>query len=108
MPGNGRETVKSAGSGNVKMARWPMHGRDKYGKVAGEEQEVTIRLDQVGRQAHICSTWPAWSRKLEKRYGSPTRVITREGWVISAFWTVPVKAISLRSLGQKPAAARGE
>ena len=42
-----------------------------YGGNSQDEMEVTIRLDRKDRQAHICSTWPEWSRKVERLYGSP-------------------------------------
>ncbi len=29
-----------------------------YGGNAQDEMEVTIRLDRVDQQAHLCSTWP--------------------------------------------------
>jgi hypothetical protein len=61
-----------------------------------EEMEVTIRLDQVDRQAHTRSTWPEWSRKLEKLYGGPAKVTTRGEHITSAFWVVPLHCISLR------------
>ena len=64
-----------------------------YGGMGEAEQEVTIRLDRQDGQAHVCSTWPAWSRKLERLYGSPKRVTERDGKVTSAFWTVPLAAI---------------
>jgi hypothetical protein len=58
--------------------------------------EVTIRLDRDDRQAHICSTWPEWSRKLERLYGSPNKITERAGKVTSAFWTIPLNRVSLR------------
>ena len=64
-----------------------------YGGVAEAEQEVTIRFDRATGQAHLCSTWPTWSRKLERIYGSPKRVTRRDGDIISAFWVVPLTAI---------------
>jgi hypothetical protein len=36
-----------------------------------DEMEVVIRLDREDWQAHVCSTWPEWSRKLERLYASP-------------------------------------
>jgi hypothetical protein len=71
----------------------------KYGGTARDEMEVTIRLDREKRQAHICSTWPEWSRKLERLYGSPKRVTGRDGKVTSAFWMVPLAAIRV---GRRP------
>ena len=65
----------------------------QYGGVSQDEMEVTIRLDRVDRQAHICSTWPEWSRKLERLFGCPRKETTREGKVTSAFWAVPLAAI---------------
>jgi hypothetical protein len=41
--------------------------------------EVTIRLDRRDQQTYICSTWPEWSRKFERLYGSPKRVTERDG-----------------------------
>ena len=75
-----------------------MRDRMEYAHVSLAEQEVTIRLDRTDSQAHLCSTWPAWSRKLERRYGSPRKVTksSRDGKITSAFWTVPVRLVSLR------------
>ncbi len=67
-----------------------------YGGVHRDEMEVTIRLDAMDAQAHICSTWPEWSRKLERLYGPPKKTTERAGKVTSAFWTVPVAVITLR------------
>ena len=71
-----------------------------YGGNSQDEMEVTIRLDRTDRQAHICSTSPEWSRKLERLYGSPKKVTERDGKVISAFWTVPLTAIRVRGPAQ--------
>lgn len=74
----------------------------QYGGVAGPEQEVTIRLDHETRQAHLCSTWPEWSRKLERLYGAPAKVSkSRDGRVTSAFWTVPLAVVNLRRVRAK-------
>ncbi len=67
-----------------------------YGGVHRDEMEVTIRLDRQDGQAHICSTWPEWSRKLERLYGSPKKVTTQAGKTTSAFWTVPLARVTLR------------
>ena len=64
-----------------------------YGGTSEAEQEVTIRLDRTDGQAHLCSTWPAWSRKLERIYGAPKKITEREGTITSAFWIVPLEAI---------------
>jgi integrase/recombinase XerD len=64
-----------------------------YGGNSQDEMEVTIRLDREERQAHICSSWAEWSRKLERLYGSPKKVTGRDGKVFSAFRTVPLTAI---------------
>lgn len=74
----------------------------KYGGVPEDESEVVIRLDKANRLAYVNSTWAEWSRKIEKRHGSPKRYQERDGVVYSAFWTVPLKAISIRS-GEKKA-----
>ncbi len=55
-----------------------------YGGTSEAEQEVTIRLNRETGQAHVCSFWPHWSRKLEGLYGSPRKVTEREGKVTSA------------------------
>ncbi len=67
-----------------------------YGGNSQDEMEVTIRLDREDRQAHICSTWPEWSRMLERLYGSPKKVTERDGKATSAFWAVPLTAIRVR------------
>jgi hypothetical protein len=67
-----------------------------YGGNSQEEMEVTIRLDREDRQAHVCSTRPEWSRKLDRLYGSPKKVTERDGKDTSAFWTVPLPAIRVR------------
>ena len=69
-----------------------------YGGNSQDEMEVTIRLDRADRQAHICSTSPEWSRKLERLYGSPKKVTECDGKAASAFWTVPLTAIRARRL----------
>ena len=69
--------------------------KEVYGGVSRDEMEVVIRLDRTDQEAHICSTWPEWSRKLERLYGSPKRVTGRDGKVTSAFWTIPLTAIRL-------------
>jgi hypothetical protein len=71
-----------------------------YGGNSQDEMEVTIRLDREDRQAHICSTWPEWSRKLERLYGSPKKVTERDGKATSAFWVVPLTAIRVRRPAQ--------
>ncbi len=67
-----------------------------YGGVAHAEQEVTIRLDRTEQIAVICSTWPGRSIRLERLFGLPTRTTTRDGKILSAFWTVPLAAILIR------------
>jgi hypothetical protein len=67
-----------------------------YGGNSQDETEVTIRLDRGARHAHLCSTWPEWSRKLEGLYGSPKKVTERDGKATSAFWVVPLSAIRVR------------
>jgi len=47
-----------------------------YGGTSEAEQKVTIRLDRQTGEAHLCSTWPTWSRKLERLYGAPKRAVT--------------------------------
>ena len=61
-----------------------------------DEMEVTIRLDREDRQAYLHSTWPEWSRKLERLYGMPKNFTEREGRVTSAFWVVPLAAVRVR------------
>ena len=39
-----------------------------YSGNSPDEMGVTIHLDREDRQAHICSTWPEWCRKLERLY----------------------------------------
>lgn len=68
----------------------------KYGSVPVEEAEVIIRLDKQDRMAHVNSTWAEWSRKFERRHGTPARYTERNGVVVSAFWTLPLAAISIR------------
>jgi hypothetical protein len=75
----------------------------QFGGVTQDEMEVTIRLDREDRQAHICSTWPEWSRKLERLYGSPKKVTKCDGKVTSAFWVVPLTAIRVRRPGHNRA-----
>jgi len=58
--------------------------------------EVTIRLDRDTRQVHLCSTWPEWSRKFERLHGSPKEYQERDGFVTSAFWTLPLEVVSIR------------
>ena len=57
------------------------------------EQEVTMRLECQEGQAHVCTTRPARSRRLEKLYGSPKKVSDGDGKATSAFWTIPLTAI---------------
>lgn len=70
----------------------------KYAGTPVEEQEVVIRIDAVDGQAHICSTWPRWSRKLETRLGCPTKYQEQNDTVQVAFWKVPLGRISIRSM----------
>lgn len=77
-----------------------------FGNVPAEEAEVVIRLDRLDGQAHICSTWAAKSRLLERRYGEPSRVVSRAGIVVSAWWVVPVARISFRSAPRMTGAPR--
>jgi hypothetical protein len=58
------------------------------------EQEVVIRLVRETGRAVICSTWPAISRRLEKRYGPPARVsLSSEGGIAASFWELPEYAL---------------
>jgi len=62
-----------------------------------EEAEVIVRLDFMDQMAHICvCQWPAMAAKMRKRYG-PSR---DPGSQFSERWTVPLKAISFRSLSK--------
>ncbi len=72
-----------------------------YGGTTRDEMTVTIRLDRADQQAHICSTWPEWSRKLERQYGSPKKTPERDGKISSAFWTVRLSLVSLRRPGRR-------
>lgn len=74
----------------------------KYGGVPAEESECVIRLDKVDGVAHIWSSWPEWSRKFAKKHGDPHNYQERDGFVYSAFWTVPLAAISIRSAVKRP------
>ena len=69
----------------------------EYGGTAEFEQEVTFRLGRDSDKAHVFSTWPAWSRKLERLFGSPQRVTRKGDKVVSAFWTVPIEAVRVVS-----------
>jgi hypothetical protein len=68
----------------------------RYGGVSQVEMEVTIRLGRADRQAHVCSTWSAWSRQIERLHGSPKNFTARDGKVTSAFRAVPLAAIRIR------------
>jgi hypothetical protein len=74
----------------------------KYGGVVAEESECVIRLDKQDGVAHVWSSWPEWSRKFARRYGDPSRYQEWDGFVYSAFWTVPLAAISIRSVVKRP------
>jgi hypothetical protein len=50
-----------------------------YGGNSQDEMEARMRLDREDRHAHLCSTWPAWSRKLDRLDGSPKQVTERDG-----------------------------
>jgi hypothetical protein len=68
-----------------------------YATTSTSEQEVTIRLDLVSKQAHICSCSAVWSRRITKMYGPPARVSkNRDGKIVAAYWTIAAKLISLR------------
>lgn len=61
-----------------------------------EEAEVIIRLDYMDKLAHITvSAWPSMNAKMLKRYG-----VSKDGRNTprTARWSVPLKAISFRSL----------
>jgi phage-related protein len=79
----------------------------RYGGVPIDEQEVVIRLDAEDGMAHISSTWPAWSRKFERLHGTPPRYAERNGAVQSAFWTLPLRVISIRR-AQKSSGTRSK
>ena len=70
--------------------------RLKYGGTSHDAMEVTIRLDRTDRQAHICSTWLEWSRKLKRLFGCARKETHRGDFITSAFWTVPPNRVSLR------------
>jgi hypothetical protein len=62
-----------------------------------EEAEVIVRLDFMDQKAHICvCQWPSMAAKMRKRYG-PSK---DSGSQFSERWTVPLKAISFRSLSK--------
>jgi hypothetical protein len=73
----------------------------KYGGVSNEESEVTVTIDKETGLARICSTWNVYSRKLEKRYGPPIKYQERDGWVIVAFWEVPLRVIRFATLAKR-------
>ena len=57
-----------------------------YGGNSQDEMQVTLRLDRGDRQAHICSTWPEWSRTLANYIAQVCRrfLLTNEkraGWL---------------------------
>jgi len=68
-----------------------------YAATTFAESEVIVCLDRQDGQAHICSAWPGQSRKLERLFGKPRKVTTRDGKITSAFWTVPLEAIRFRA-----------
>ena len=72
-----------------------------YGGTSEAEQKVTIRLDRQTGEAHLCSTWPTWSRKLERLYGAPKRAAERGAKVTAAFWTIPLGLVTLRRGGRR-------
>jgi hypothetical protein len=67
-----------------------------YGGNSQDEMEVTIRIGREDRQAYICSTWPEWSRKLERWFGCPRKETHRGDCITSAFWTVPLALVAMR------------
>ncbi len=78
-----------------------------YGGVPTDESEVIIRLDKRDRMAYVNSTWPEWSRKFERLHGSPKRTVEQHGKTVSAFWVLPLEAVSIRRgkrQARKPAA----
>lgn len=77
----------------------------KYGGVQTEECEVTVTIDKETGIARVCSTWPAYSRKLELRYGPPKSYQEREGWVTVAFWEVPARVIRFGGLEKRKGGA---
>lgn len=72
----------------------------EYEKTIPEEQEVTIQIDKVTGMANICSCWPAFSKKLIRRYGEPIKTSKNAGKVSASFWAIPYRAISFRSLAK--------
>ncbi len=69
-----------------------------FASTTKEESEVIVRLDYQEGKVHICSCWPVKSRMLVKRYGLPHEVtMNRKRGITSAFWTLPLKAITFRS-----------
>ncbi len=62
------------------------------------EREVVICLDALENEADICSCWPAYTRRLMKRYGNPSEMTRNEaGQITSARWKVAIRCISFRS-----------
>ena len=66
-----------------------------------DEREVLVRLDDATQTAYITSCWPSRTKRLQKTYGPPDRLSTRNGLVTAAFWHVPLRCITFRSAPPK-------
>jgi len=73
----------------------------KYGGLPVDECEVIFRIDSRNQKIYVNSTWPKWSRRLEKRYGCPTKYIEKNDLIYSAFWILPLQSLSLRRIQPK-------
>lgn len=70
----------------------------KFAPTSVAEREVVICLDAHDKAAYICSCWPAYTRRLMKRYGEPYEVThNKAGQITSARWKVGFGCISFRS-----------
>jgi len=105
MPGGKSVTTKPTTVAAPPLCGLPRMKREAFAYTSTAEQEVVIRLDRTDGQAHIGSCWPSVSRRLCKRYGPPSKVSksSRDGRITCAWWVVPLRCVSFRSLTPRKA-----
>lgn len=76
------------------MSRTAGRRQTEFAPTSKAEQELIIRIDRLSGLAYICSAWPSRSRRLEKRYGPPTKVTTdQDGRVTACCWETSARQI---------------
>jgi len=72
-----------------------------FARVDVREQEVTFTLDRMTGKCSVCSTWPQFSVRIERKHGKPEKVTKRDGKITASFWTIENRLLSLRTAGSR-------